>query len=117
MRVPAFFVAAMTAIMAPTSLVRGAITLPNIIGDHMVLQRDIEAPIWGEAMPGEQITVTLGKQKKSVTADDKGKWMVKLDPLKSGGPFQITIAGSSTLILNNIWVGEVWVCSGQSNMT
>ncbi len=111
------FLAFMMAIMPRTSVARDEISLPNVIGDHMVLQQDIAAPIWGEGVPGEKITVTLGNQKKSTTADDKGKWAVKLDPLKSGGPFQMTIAGSSTLILSDIWVGEVWVCSGQSNMT
>ena len=117
MRLPSFFLGAVIAVMAFTSVVLGDVTLPNIIGDHMVLQQGITAPIWGEAAPGEKVTVTLGKQKKTATADEKGKWMVKLDPLKSGGPFEMTIAGKNMLTLNDIWVGEVWICSGQSNMT
>jgi len=117
MRFPSFIFSALIAFMAFAPLVHGDVTLPNIIGDRMVLQQEAVVPIWGEADAGEKITVTLGQQKKMATADAKGRWMVRLAPLKSGGPFEMTVAGNNTLTLHDIWVGEVWVCSGQSNMT
>jgi sialate O-acetylesterase len=117
MRFPSFLFSGLIAVMTFAPLVHGDVTLPNIIGDHMVLQQEAVVPIWGEAAAGEKITVTLGQQQKMAAADAKGRWMVKLDPLKSGGPFEMTVAGNHTLTLHGIWVGEVWVCSGQSNMT
>ena len=95
---------------------RADVKLPAIIGDNMVLQRAIDVPIWGWADPGEKVTVTLGKQSKSATACDKGKWMVRLDSLKEGGPTTMTVNGKNTITIENILIGEVWVCSGQSNM-
>jgi len=93
-----------------------AVKLPAVIGDHMVLQRDMKVPIWGTADPGEKVTVTLGDRQAVATADADGRWMVRLDPLKAGGPFEMTVAGSNRITLKDILVGEVWVCSGQSNM-
>ena len=93
-----------------------AVKLPAVIGDNMVLQRDMKVPIWGTADPGEKVTVTIGDQKAAATANADGRWMVRLDPLKAGGPFEMTVAGSNRITLKDILVGEVWVCSGQSNM-
>lgn len=93
-----------------------AVKLPAIIGDNMVLQQRMENPIWGTADPGEKITVSIGVRKVSTVADDKGNWSVKLKPMKAGGPYEMTVAGGNTITLKNILVGEVWVCSGQSNM-
>src|SRR5882757_7235521 len=84
--------------------------------DHMVLQRNMPVPIWGTAAPGEKITVSFGKQKKTAVATPDGKWMVKLDKLNAGGPFTCTIKGKNTITLTDVYVGEVWLCSGQSNM-
>ncbi|HEX2949411.1 MAG TPA: sialate O-acetylesterase, partial [Armatimonadota bacterium] len=93
------------------------LTLPAIFCDNMVLQRGIKVPVWGTANPGDQVTVTFLKQHKSVKADAQGNWMVKLDKLKAGGPFEMTIAsGTNTITYKNVLIGEVWVCSGQSNM-
>ncbi|MFA6471545.1 MAG: sialate O-acetylesterase [Candidatus Latescibacterota bacterium] len=92
------------------------IHLPSVIGSNMVLQRDIPVPIWGWADPGEKVRVVLGSQDKTVTADRSGAWMVKLSPLSAGGPFELTISGKNTVKLTNVMAGEVWVCSGQSNM-
>jgi len=92
------------------------VRLPGIIQSHMVLQRDVAVPIWGWAEPEEEITVTLAGQTKSATAGADGKWTVKLDPLTAGGPHTMTIAGANTITLEDILVGEVWLCSGQSNM-
>lgn len=94
----------------------GEFSLPPVIGPHMVLQRDLPAPIWGKAAAGTKVTVKFRGQSKSTTADAEGKWMVKLDPLKAGGPDVLTITGKDTITLDDVLVGEVWVGSGQSNM-
>jgi sialate O-acetylesterase len=90
---------------------------PNaLIGDNMVLQQGIKAPIFGTADDGEEITVSIDNQKQTTTAKD-GKWRVDLAPLKAGGPHELTIAGKgNTIRVKNVLVGEVWICSGQSNM-
>jgi sialate O-acetylesterase len=92
------------------------VKLPALIGDNMVLQQGRQAAIWGTADAGEQVTVTLGNQKQSATADANGQWKVQLGPLTKGGPFEMTIAAKNTVTIHNVLVGEVWVCSGQSNM-
>ncbi len=92
------------------------VKLPRLFSDHMVLQRDVPAPIWGWADPGETVSVTLAGQEKTVTADASGKWTVQIDPLKVGDPLTLTVKGKNTLTLSDILVGEVWLCSGQSNM-
>jgi sialate O-acetylesterase len=83
--------------------------------DGAVLQRGQAVPVWGTARDGEKVTVELGQQKLTTTAAN-GTWRVELKPLTAGGPFTLTIAGDNTVTVNNILVGEVWVCSGQSNM-
>ena len=92
------------------------IKLPAVIGDNMVLQQGMPVPIWGSADPGDKITVSIGDHKATATASDKGEWSVRLKSMHAGGPFEMTIAGKNTITLKNIMVGEVWVCSGQSNM-
>ncbi|HVZ98032.1 MAG TPA: sialate O-acetylesterase [Chitinophagaceae bacterium] len=92
------------------------VRLPKIFGDNMVLQRNKPIPVWGWASPKEKITIQFDHQAKTVKADKNGKWMVKLDNEAAGGPYQLIIKGKNTLTFNNVMVGEVWVCSGQSNM-
>ena len=94
------------------------VRLPSIIGDNMVLQQNIDAPIWGWSNPGQAITVQASWLTSPVTAkaDQQGKWMVNLKTLQAGGPYTITIKGANTVILKNVMVGEVWICAGQSNM-
>ncbi|MCX6632771.1 MAG: hypothetical protein NTW28_34660, partial [Candidatus Solibacter sp.] len=87
-----------------------------LFSDHMVLQSGTAVPVWGVAAPGERVTVTLNDQKQSAIARADGKWMVRLKNLKPGGPFQMTIAGSSKISISDVLVGEVWLGSGQSNM-
>ena len=96
--------------------VRSDVELPSLFSDNMVLQQGMKARVWGKADPGEKVTVTLDRKKATATADEKGNWAATLGPLKSGGPFTLTVTGNNTITLNNVLVGEVWVCSGQSNM-
>jgi len=90
--------------------------MPGIFGSNMVLQRNKPIPVWGWAKPNETIVVSLNKQKKTVKADQNGDWMVKLAPENAGGPFSLTVKGNNTIVFSNVLIGEVWVCSGQSNM-
>jgi sialate O-acetylesterase len=92
------------------------VKLPPVLSNHMVLQRDRAVPIWGSAAPGEKITVQFRDQTKSTEADTNGKWSIKLDALKAGGPDKLVVKGNNTLTLDDVLVGEVWVGSGQSNM-
>lgn len=93
-----------------------AIKLPAIFGNHMVLQQNQPDRIWGWAEPGEQLVVTFAEQTHETKAGADGKWQVTLQPLPAGGPHVLTIRGSETITLNDVLVGEVWICSGQSNM-
>jgi sialate O-acetylesterase len=100
-----------------TQLSLAQVQVPKIFGDHMVLQRDQGINVWGWAKPKEKITVKLHDQLKQATAGKDGKWKVTLSPEKAGGPFELTISGkSNTVMFKDVLVGEVWVCSGQSNM-
>ncbi|MDB4919562.1 sialate O-acetylesterase [Mucilaginibacter sp.] len=93
------------------------ITLPKILGNDMVLQRDKPNPIWGTAMPGEKVSVKFGKQAKNTITDVAGSWKIILDPMPgSDKPAALMVIGTNTITLNNVLVGEVWICSGQSNM-
>jgi sialate O-acetylesterase len=93
------------------------ILLPQILSSNMVLQRDKPLNIWGFGAVGEQVTVSFAAQVKQTTTDANGKWKVVLAALKtSAAPASMTIKGSNTIVLDNILVGEVWLCSGQSNM-
>ena len=105
------------AVSVLTAIVSAEVKLPNVIGSDMVLQRDLPVPIWGWADNGEEVTVSFSGQTKTAKAGDDGKWMVKLTALKaSAKPASLTIKGSNEITLENILVGEVWICSGQSNM-
>lgn len=89
---------------------------PNpLFSDGAVLQRGQSVPVWGTANDGEKVTVELGDQKLTTTAKN-GTWRVDLQPLSAGGPFTMTVSGENTVKIENLLVGEVWVCSGQSNM-
>ncbi len=96
----------------------GQIQLPAVISSHMVLQRDSEAPIWGWAKPGDQISIkTSWDQMVYGTLTDKdSKWMIKVKTPGAGGPYTIEIGGKDKIVLEDIMCGEVWLCSGQSNM-
>ena len=92
------------------------VRVPAIIGDNMVLQQGKKIRIWGWANPNEKVSVVFANQKANAIADASGHWQTLLEPVKAGGPFELTISASNTLTIKNILVGEVWICSGQSNM-
>ncbi len=94
------------------------IRLPSVIGSKMVLQQKMRTPIWGWAEPGEKVSVKGSCQwfGKSTKANTDGKWMVKIRTPKAGGPYTIAIEGNNKIVLDDVLIGDVWVCSGQSNM-
>lgn len=92
------------------------VRLPKLIGDGMVVQRNKPVVIWGWASPREKISIQFHGQERKVTADKSGHWRVEFGPESAGGPYEMTIKGKNTITLSDILVGEVWVCSGQSNM-
>ena len=92
------------------------VKLSPIFSSNMVLQQGMEIPVWGWASPGEKVTVTLEKGTATAKANKEGKWTLKLPAMNYGGPLTMTIKGKNVQTLDNILIGEVWVCSGQSNM-
>lgn len=95
---------------------KGQLVLPRLVSDGMVLQRDAAVRIWGWASPGEEVTVSFIGREYKARADKDGNWETYLDNLKAGGPYQMEIKASTSITLKDILVGEVWVCSGQSNI-
>jgi sialate O-acetylesterase len=97
--------------------VPGTVTLPNLFTDHMVVQREIPILIWGKADPGEAVNVVMARKQVGTEAGPDGCWKVRLDPFNAGGPHEISIEGrDSRIVIRDVLVGEVWICSGQSNM-
>ncbi len=93
------------------------VKVATVFSDHMVLQRNAKIPVWGWAAKGEKITITFHQQTKQTVTDKTGKWMLYLDNESAGGPFTLTVKGKSTTVqLSDVLVGDVWICSGQSNM-
>lgn len=110
-RIPAFL-----SILGLCATAQADVSLPSIFGDHMVLQREQTNPVWGRADAGEAVSVTVGEQSHSTVAGDDGKWRVELDPLEVGGPYTLRVTGKNVVSIEDVLVGEVWFCSGQSNM-
>jgi sialate O-acetylesterase len=92
------------------------VTVPNVFSSSMVLQRDQPNAVWGKADPGEAVTVSIGSQKHVATAGDDGAWRVTLESMEVGEPQELVINGKNEIRLTDVLVGEVWICSGQSNM-
>src|SRR5436190_16184751 len=93
------------------------ITLPKIFTSNMVLQRDKTLKIWGWADAGEKVTVNFNGQSAKSKADKTGSWIITLKPMASGGPYQMKISGKKNVIgFDNVLIGDVYICSGQSNM-
>ena len=107
------------ALLAGTFAADGAmaeVKLPNIFTDSMVLQQKQENRIWGKDNPGQVVTISVGEKKLTATTDAAGNWEAKLPAMEVGAALTITVVGSSTKTISDVLVGEVWVCSGQSNM-
>lgn len=106
--------------LAVVGLLQGSavadVKLPALFADQMVVQRDIKIPVWGWADPGEKVKVTLAGKTAETEADQNGKWRVALAALPAGGPHELVVEGKNTLKRSDVLVGEVWICSGQSNM-
>ncbi len=99
------------------NLMFAAVKMPKLFNDNMLIQRDLPIQVWGWADAGEKITVKLGTQSKSVKADKQGNWRLTLSPLPAGGPYEMAVKGKkNTVQIKNILLGDVWICSGQSNM-
>jgi len=96
--------------------VQANVKLPVLISDGMVLQRDTKVIIWGWASPGEKVQVKFNKKTISTVTDLEGNWKISLPPMKAGGPYTMEIKGINTITVNDILIGDVWFCSGQSNM-
>lgn len=107
----------LTALLWPVAALRANVTPAPLFKDHAVLQRDKPLPIWGEADPGEMITVALAGQVLRTKAGSDGRWIVYLDPLPANAlGIDLIITGKNEIVARNVMVGEVWLCSGQSNM-
>jgi sialate O-acetylesterase len=106
----------LVALLCSFAAAHGAVTLPVILSNHMLLQRDQPVHIWGWAEPGEEVSVELNAHRAATVADQNGAWAVDLPPMQAGGPFQMTVHGTNTIQVDDILVGDLWVASGQSNM-
>ena len=96
--------------------IQASVVLPKLFSDNMVLQRNSPIPVWGWAEPNEKVTVFFNRQTVFATADSNGKWTVNLQSEKAGGPFELIVKGENTIQIKNVLVGDVWLCTGQSNM-
>jgi sialate O-acetylesterase len=94
----------------------GDISLPRLISDGMVLQRNTNVKIWGWGSPGEKVLVDFNNQNHTAVTDQKGSWTITLSPMQQGGPFVMNITASNKITIRDILIGDVWICSGQSNM-
>ncbi|OPZ93844.1 MAG: hypothetical protein BWY73_00088 [candidate division TA06 bacterium ADurb.Bin417] len=113
------FLAAGLLLWLAAAPARAEVRLPAIFGDNMVLQCEEKGgiPVWGWADPGEPVTVSFGAESRQTTAGADGRWRLKLPPLKkSGQAAEMVVAGKNRIVFKNVLVGEVWLCSGQSNM-
>ncbi len=99
-----------------TSFSKADVTLPYLFSSGMVLQRNMEIPVWGWADPGERIRVTIGANTESVKTSREGVWTLNMPAMEVGGPHTLLIKGKNEIVLDNILIGDVWICSGQSNM-
>jgi sialate O-acetylesterase len=102
-------------LVIPYSLVAD-VRLPSLLTSQMVLQRDVPLHFWGMASPAEKVSVSFHEETQTTEADEFGRWSVYLKPVTAGGPFSLTVRGMNRIVLEDIWVGDVWIAAGQSNM-
>jgi sialate O-acetylesterase len=106
-----------TAVLAlAAGAARAEVSLPAILAEHMVVQRDLPLHLWGQATPGESVVATFRGESRSTAADELGRWSLFLAPSQAGGPFTLAIRASNTVRFDDVWVGDVWLAAGQSNM-
>jgi sialate O-acetylesterase len=104
-------------VLSLAAMANADVKMPAIFGDHMVLQQGRDLPFWGTADAGEQVTVTAGGRSATTTADAAGKWQLRLERLApTTDAVEVRVQGKNTLVFSDVLVGEVWLCSGQSNM-
>ena len=99
-----------------TQAARAEVRLPKVFSSHMVMQQDKPLVVWGWAEPNEKVTVTLAPSIQQARANERGEWKAVLPAMKAGGPYNLTVSGSTKVEFEDVMVGEVWLCSGQSNM-
>jgi sialate O-acetylesterase len=103
-------------LVLPLASAVAEVRLPAVFSDQMVLQHGKPVAVWGWADAGEAVTVSIGDQSKTVKATDAGRWQMELAALQPGGPHALTVSGENRIVIQGVLVGEVWLCSGQSNM-
>ena len=106
------------AVLGTAFTLQAKVVLPSLFADHMVLQQQTEARFWGTAAPGKKVTIrpSWGSQTITATADAEGRWQADVPTPQAGGPYSIDLSDGERLTLNDVLIGEVWLCSGQSNM-
>src|SRR5215470_1688406 len=117
LRLEAPFWACAGIVLACTTSASANPVLPALFSDHMVLQQGKEIPVWGKADPGEQVEVRLADKQANATADPTGKWSTHFPAMTAGGPFILAVRGKKEVVIKDVMIGEVWIASGQSNMT
>jgi sialate O-acetylesterase len=110
-------IACLAALLVWASVLRADVKCASVFGSHMVLQREAPIRFWGTADAGEPVSVAIGSQMKATTADADGKWSLALDAMHGGGPVSINVKGKNSLSFEDVLIGDVWLCSGQSNMS
>ena len=95
---------------------RAAVSLPAVLGEHAVVQRELPFHVWGQAAPGETVRTSFRGESRTAVADGLGRWGVFHSPTAAGGPFTLTVSASNVIRLDDVWVGDVWLVAGQSNM-
>jgi sialate O-acetylesterase len=104
------------SLCVPFQSLQAEVRLPRVFGAHMVLQQQKPIQIWGWAANHETVTVHLGSSSAQTQPNERGEWKVALPAMAAGGPYQLSITGSNAIELDDVMIGEVWLCSGQSNM-
>ena len=103
-------------IIGSVDALRAEVRLPKVFGSHMVLQQEKPQVVWGWGEPNETVTVEISTASVKVQANERGEWKAVLPAMKAGGPYTLAVTGSSTVRFEDVMIGEVWLCSGQSNM-
>ena len=107
---------AISLLALATGPATAAVSLPAVLGEHAVVQRELPFHVWGQAAPGETVTTSFRGERRSTVADELGRWSLFHSPSAAGGPFTLSVSASNTIRLDDVWVGDVWLAAGQSNM-